>query len=366
MHSAASQSISRPAASSSRPSAFDRMSGIRPQPASSSSGIASSSMPSLGRASSSLSTTHNENLRGVQLSEPKYLSSSIKNGLSSSSTSLPHPRTGSSSRPMPGAFQKSSDSDDSDIEIISATEFHYNSRSPSARLPAARQNEQSATNSALRMAAYGTKAVPSWMSGKWPAQDPNSASSSMNSHSPNSPFSNGTGVSTTSIYASNHLARHQAIGNDQYGPGSSIPAGYSRNPGYNMNNPGPGLGNGLHNLNGRLFGNMNQFGPPSIPGAGINNGFMRPPFPGGSFEDVMYGPQHGAFNERMNEQLDYIMNDPRKTNDEIKALIENIRPDEDLPAENREGTPEGLRYPLVCSHSLSSDCDKTRTDFYLV
>jgi hypothetical protein len=42
------------------------------------------------------------------------------------------------------------------------------------------------------------------------------------------------------------------------------------------------------------------------------------------------------------------MNDPRKTNEEIKALIENIRPDEDLPAENREGTPEGLKYPLVC------------------
>ena len=119
-----------------------------------------------------------------------------------------------------------------------------------------------------------------------------------------------------------------------------------------MNNPGPGIGNGLHNMNVKFPGNMNQFGASSIPSDRMNNGFMRPPVPGGSFDDAMYGPQHGPFNERMNEQLDYIMNDPRKTNDEIKALIENIRPDEDLPAENREGTPEGLKYPLVCYHSI--------------
>jgi hypothetical protein len=52
-------------------------------------------------------------------------------------------------------------------------------------------------------------------------------------------------------------------------------------------------------------------------------------------------------NGALANQLDYIMNDPRKTNQEIKDLLENIRPDVDLPPEDREGTPEGLVYPLV-------------------
>lgn len=64
--------------------------------------------------------------------------------------------------------------------------------------------------------------------------------------------------------------------------------------------------------------------------------------------DIFTRPLYG----RMGDQYDYIMNDPRKTNDEIKALLENIRPDAELPAEDREGTPDGLVYPLV---GLSTD-----------
>jgi hypothetical protein len=37
--------------------------------------------------------------------------------------------------------------------------------------------------------------------------------------------------------------------------------------------------------------------------------------------------------------------DPSKTDDELKQLLENIRPDGDL--ENREGTPEAMKYPLM-------------------
>jgi hypothetical protein len=64
-------------------------------------------------------------------------------------------------------------------------------------------------------------------------------------------------------------------------------------------------------------------------------------------------PGHGglgdpsAYTGYMAEQYDYIMNDPRKTNDEIKSLLENIQSDVDLAKENREGTPDGLKYPLV-------------------
>jgi hypothetical protein len=107
-----------------------------------------------------------------------------------------------------------------------------------------------------------------------------------------------------------------------------------------MNHHGTGTGNALQNVNSMSTPAV-QFGHPALV---AGNGSMRSVAPVGSFDEALYGP----YQERISEQLDYIMNDPRKTNEEIKALIENIRPDEDLPAENREGTPEGLKYPLVC------------------
>jgi hypothetical protein len=67
----------------------------------------------------------------------------------------------------------------------------------------------------------------------------------------------------------------------------------------------------------------------------------------GHQDDPMTDIINRPYNARMGEQIDYIMNDPRKTNEEIKTLLENIRSDEELPAEDREGTPEGLVYPLV-------------------
>lgn len=51
--------------------------------------------------------------------------------------------------------------------------------------------------------------------------------------------------------------------------------------------------------------------------------------------------------ERYRERYDYLTNDPTRTADEIKSLLENIRPDEDLPPQNREGTPEAMMYPLM-------------------
>ena len=52
------------------------------------------------------------------------------------------------------------------------------------------------------------------------------------------------------------------------------------------------------------------------------------------------------YNQYM-DRVDYVTNDPTRTVAEIKSLLENIRPDEDLPPENREGTPEAMTYPLM-------------------
>ena len=47
------------------------------------------------------------------------------------------------------------------------------------------------------------------------------------------------------------------------------------------------------------------------------------------------------------DRVEYVANDPTRTAAEIKSLLENIRPDEELPPENREGTPEAMVYALM-------------------
>lgn len=51
------------------------------------------------------------------------------------------------------------------------------------------------------------------------------------------------------------------------------------------------------------------------------------------------------------DRYDYLTNDPTRTREEIKSLLENIRPDEELP-ENREGDPEAMKYPLMPHQKL--------------
>lgn len=64
-----------------------------------------------------------------------------------------------------------------------------------------------------------------------------------------------------------------------------------------------------------------------------------------------------AMRERLNQGLageiyNYVT-DPRKTEKEIQDLLENIRPDTEIPVEDREGTPEGLKYPLYEHQKLA-------------
>lgn len=47
------------------------------------------------------------------------------------------------------------------------------------------------------------------------------------------------------------------------------------------------------------------------------------------------------------QRYDYISHDPTRTAREMKELLENIRPDEDLPPQDREGTPAAMVYPLM-------------------
>ena len=51
--------------------------------------------------------------------------------------------------------------------------------------------------------------------------------------------------------------------------------------------------------------------------------------------------------------------DPKKTSEEIKQLLETIRPDSDISQENREGTPDALKYPLMEHQKLGLSWMKT-------
>lgn len=58
-------------------------------------------------------------------------------------------------------------------------------------------------------------------------------------------------------------------------------------------------------------------------------------------------PGIGASQQLIRSYTDYVRHDPTKTQDEIKALLENIRPDMEIPPEDREGTPDAMVYPLM-------------------
>ncbi|KAL4780602.1 SNF2 family N-terminal domain-containing protein [Aspergillus varians] len=76
------------------------------------------------------------------------------------------------------------------------------------------------------------------------------------------------------------------------------------------------------------------------------------------------GPMKGVFNEIMDHEfvgplsdhdLQDLYNhgtDPKQLNEEIKQLLETIRPDADISEQDREGTPEALKYTLLDHQKL--------------
>lgn len=59
------------------------------------------------------------------------------------------------------------------------------------------------------------------------------------------------------------------------------------------------------------------------------------------------------FNSRLVDFLDDYVNDPRKTEEDIQQLLSNIRPDMEIPEEERGETPEAIRYPLYAHQQLA-------------
>ncbi|KXX74531.1 ATP-dependent helicase ULS1 [Madurella mycetomatis] len=57
--------------------------------------------------------------------------------------------------------------------------------------------------------------------------------------------------------------------------------------------------------------------------------------------------------DRLVSFLDDYVNDPRKTEEDIQQLLSNIRPDMEIPEEERGETPEAMKYPLYAHQQLA-------------
>lgn len=78
--------------------------------------------------------------------------------------------------------------------------------------------------------------------------------------------------------------------------------------------------------------NLNAFGLPALANA---FDFSAPQ------SNDLFG-QDPSYDSR----YDYLYADPKKSAEEIRALLQNIRPDEELPPHLREGTPDAMRFPM--------------------
>jgi hypothetical protein len=170
-----------------------------------------------------------------------------------------------------------------------------------------------------------------------------------------------TGTNAISRYGpsqgSSAAAAARAAMARQYFPDQYIP-GYSANvdndpysagrPGYidnGMSSYSQGLGNRF--VSGSSLLNQ-EF--PGLPGGSLNNAISRT---SGYNFDTMTDADGNPLDSRLRNYYTDLVEDPRKTTEELRELISNIRPDMEIPAEERGETPEALKYPLYPHQQLS-------------
>jgi SNF2 family DNA or RNA helicase len=69
--------------------------------------------------------------------------------------------------------------------------------------------------------------------------------------------------------------------------------------------------------------------------------------------DTLVDGDGNPFDKRLVNFLDDFVNDPRKTDEDVQKLLSNIRPDMDIPEEERGETPEAMKYPLYPHQQLA-------------
>ena len=122
--------------------------------------------------------------------------------------------------------------------------------------------------------------------------------------------------------------------NTVYGQPSQLPGSFT-NTGFETSPYGHGLAGSSANpqiIDLELYEPSQQSEQQNL----LTNGYVNP-----------YESGSGDLADRYRDRYNYLTNDPTRTSTEIKDLLENIRPDEELPPENREGTPDAMLYNLM-------------------
>ncbi|KAL2169713.1 hypothetical protein VTG60DRAFT_5766 [Thermothelomyces hinnuleus] len=138
--------------------------------------------------------------------------------------------------------------------------------------------------------------------------------------------------------------------------------------------PAAPIGQRLHTISGPPQGVSNGYSsgltPPAANRPGyVSNGAYYTPSGRSAFSDRSLAEtinrvnkydfnsmtdMHGnPLNERLTTFLDDYVNDPRKTEEDIQKLLSNIRPDMDVPEEERGETPDAMKYPLYPHQQLA-------------
>lgn len=227
---------------------------------------------------------------------------------------------------IPGAFDGVPYEDDSDCEIIEPSAFRDNGRNANVKvdypysllsiytdcLP---QPENKPEINSVQRAIWGNMKVPSWTSP--PSKPPN-----------------GYIPAFGSVYST-----QPADFFDARMPGA-YPSGSMHDPAKHLGYFADGNGNGdaIKEL---------EFSDDQFESDGEIDAILRRNMENGL--DLLGNP----LDEQMQEQYNYVINDPRKTDEDVRNLLSNIRPDEELPKEDREGTPEGMAYPLYEHQKLA-------------
>jgi SNF2 family DNA or RNA helicase len=104
-------------------------------------------------------------------------------------------------------------------------------------------------------------------------------------------------------------------------PSSSLPGGYGAYPGFGAS---------------QMLGSATDYKNLLSPSSNYMSSIYK------NAEDMLSGRYSGP-----SKHVDPVYSDPNKTHEELKSLLANIRPDEEVHPENREGTPEAMKCTLM-------------------
>ncbi|KAI9848321.1 MAG: hypothetical protein M1837_000585 [Sclerophora amabilis] len=190
-----------------------------------------------------------------------------------------------------------------------------------------------------RPASFGLPSSSSW--GSFPNHNPPPAYLNSSNFSPLVPASsNGyNGILGTGAHALGRPSLYQ-------NPGSS-PFPKTESSAFDLNNTDWGFLDDIKPFNSSSgagqpgYSSSRMADPYSYPYGGAPYGYRQPT----TANEAAY--------------YDYVTNDPTKNREEIKSLLENIKPDVELPPADREGTPEAMKYRLMEHQKLGLTWLKT-------